>query len=83
MTSIRIGLRIIEMNYNYIGGDDKRVLIWNVHQAIVSVQRTTPKPIVLQAAHRSNVFALAFVSSQQKIISAGNDEQVIVHDIHT
>lgn len=53
--------------------------MWNIHKAIVG----NDKPVSCDAEHRSNVFALAFDSSQRRIISAGNDDQVIVHDIHT
>ena len=35
----------------------------------------------MQAEHGSNVFALALDSCNKKIFSAGNDDQVIVHDL--
>lgn len=41
------------------------------------------EPKVMQAEHSSNVFSLDFSCSSEKIISAGNDDQVIVHDIST
>ena len=41
------------------------------------------EPAVMQAEHGSNVFALAMDKSIQKIFSAGNDDQVIVHDVET
>ncbi|KAL7301518.1 hypothetical protein TKK_0005952 [Trichogramma kaykai] len=61
------------------GGDDKRVLLWNVSQAIYD----SGKPIEMRAQHSSNIFCLDFNSSRTKILSAGNDDQVIVHDIQT
>lgn len=60
-----------------IGGDDRRVLLWNVDKAIVSKE----EPKVMQAEHLSNVFSLDFNCHSEKIFSAGNDDQVIVHDI--
>jgi WD40 repeat protein len=53
--------------------------VWNVHKAIVGNET----PVVLDAEHQSNVFSLTFDCSQQRIISAGNDDHVIVHDIQT
>ncbi|CAL8111329.1 unnamed protein product [Orchesella dallaii] len=61
------------------GGDDRRILLWKVDKAIVSKD----EPKIMQAEHLSNVFSLDFSCSSAKIISAGNDDQVIVHDIST
>ncbi|XP_076635534.1 uncharacterized protein LOC143348805 isoform X2 [Colletes latitarsis] len=61
------------------GGDDKRVLLWKVEQAIQDVGR----PMVMKAQHISNIFCLAYDNSKTKIFSAGNDGQVIVHDLRT
>lgn len=61
------------------GGDDRRVLLWRVEQAI----RGVGKPTVMKAQHVSNIFCLGYDSSKTKIFSAGNDDQVIVHDLET
>ncbi|XP_050454385.1 DDB1- and CUL4-associated factor 5 isoform X2 [Cataglyphis hispanica] len=61
------------------GGDDRRVLLWRVEQAIQGMG----KPIVMKAQHASNIFCLGYDSSKTKIFSAGNDDQVIVHDLRT
>ncbi|XP_031833772.1 DDB1- and CUL4-associated factor 5 isoform X2 [Nomia melanderi] len=61
------------------GGDDRRVLLWKVEQAIHGVG----KPAVMKAQHVSNIFCLGYDSSKTKIFSAGNDDQVIVHDLRT
>ncbi|XP_014214692.1 DDB1- and CUL4-associated factor 5 [Copidosoma floridanum] len=61
------------------GGDDKRVLLWKVEQAIQEVG----KPVVMKAQHMSNIFCLGYNCSKTKIFSAGNDDQVIVHDLQT
>ncbi|CAK9814260.1 DDB1- and CUL4-associated factor 5 [Anthophora quadrimaculata] len=61
------------------GGDDRRVLLWKVEQAIQNVG----KPAVMKAQHISNIFCLGYDSSKTKIFSAGNDDQVIVHDLRT
>ncbi|XP_031783458.1 DDB1- and CUL4-associated factor 5 [Nasonia vitripennis] len=41
------------------------------------------KPIVMKAQHMSNIFCLGYDNSKSKIFSAGNDDQVIVHDLKT
>ncbi|KAG7202814.1 hypothetical protein KM043_009971 [Ampulex compressa] len=61
------------------GGDDRRVLLWKVEQAIQGVD----KPMVMKAQHVSNIFCLGYDNSKTKIFSAGNDDQVIVHDLRT
>lgn len=61
------------------GGDDRRVLLWRVEQAIQGMG----KPTVMRAQHVSNIFCLGYDSSKTKIFSAGNDDQVIVHDLRT
>lgn len=40
-------------------------------------------PTVMKAQHVSNIFCLGYDSSKTKIFSAGNDDQVIVHDLRT
>ncbi|ROT81775.1 WD repeat-containing protein 22 [Penaeus vannamei] len=61
------------------GGDDRRVLLWNVDSALSGARR----PRAMESEHSSNIFCLSFDSSNSKIFSAGNDEQVIVHDLRT
>jgi WD repeat-containing protein 22 len=61
------------------GGDDRRVLIWNVEQAVHGVS----KPAAMRAQHISNIFCLGVDSTNSKVFSAGNDDQVIVHDVKT
>lgn len=61
------------------GGDDKRILIWNVEKAIAGVE----KPRVLDSEHTSNVFCLGFDRFNRKVFSGGNDDLVIVHDNET
>ncbi|XP_018304933.1 DDB1- and CUL4-associated factor 5, partial [Mycetomoellerius zeteki] len=61
------------------GGDDRRVLLWRVEQAINNFGR----PTVMKSQHISNIFCLGYDSSKTKIFSAGNDDQVIVHDLRT
>lgn len=62
-----------------IGGDDRRVLLWNVEEALHGASR----PTAMRAQHISNIFCLSFDSKNAKIFSAGNDDQVIVHDTAT
>ncbi|XP_068399784.1 DDB1- and CUL4-associated factor 5 isoform X4 [Eschrichtius robustus] len=62
-----------------LGGDDRRVLLWHMEQAIHS----RVKPIQLKGEHHSNIFCLAFNSGNTKVFSGGNDEQVILHDVES
>ncbi|XP_051052174.1 DDB1- and CUL4-associated factor 5 isoform X1 [Phodopus roborovskii] len=61
------------------GGDDRRVLLWHMEQAIHS----RVKPIQLKGEHHSNIFCLAFNSGNTKVFSGGNDEQVLLHDVES
>ena len=62
------------------GGDDRRVLLWRVDEAL-STQSVQPRHMV--AEHHSNIFCLAFDNHDRTLLSGGNDEQVIVHDVVT
>ncbi|XP_006632771.1 DDB1- and CUL4-associated factor 5 [Lepisosteus oculatus] len=59
------------------GGDDRRVLLWHMEKAIHS----RAKPVKLKGEHLSNIFCLAFDSTNKRVFSGGNDEQVILHDV--
>nr|XP_003224914.2 PREDICTED: DDB1- and CUL4-associated factor 5 [Anolis carolinensis] len=61
------------------GGDDRRVLLWHMEEAIHS----RVKPIQLKGEHHSNIFCLAFNSGNTKVFSGGNDEQVLLHDVES
>ncbi|CAH1117192.1 unnamed protein product [Phaedon cochleariae] len=61
------------------GGDDKRVLMWTVPLAIYD----QGAPVVMRTTHRSNIFCLTFDSNNEKIFSGGNDDQVLIHEVHT
>ncbi|KFM76065.1 DDB1- and CUL4-associated factor 5, partial [Stegodyphus mimosarum] len=56
------------------GGDDKRVLIWNVDKTLSG----SYQPKAMKGEHNSNIFCLGF-STAHTI----NDEQVILHDVNT
>ena len=62
------------------GGDDRRVLLWRVDEALWT-QSIQPRPMI--AEHHSNIFCIAFDNHDQTLLSGGNDEQVIVHDVVT
>ena len=57
------------------GGDDKRVLCWDVDRSITSHHshqgRGSYKPIVMSAEHDSNIFCLSFDDKKTKIYSGG------------
>uniref|UniRef100_A0A8D0L1Y8 DDB1- and CUL4-associated factor 5 n=1 Tax=Sphenodon punctatus TaxID=8508 RepID=A0A8D0L1Y8_SPHPU len=61
------------------GGDDRRVLLWHMEQAIHS----RVKPVQLKGEHHSNIFCLAFNSGNTRVFSGGNDEQVLLHDVES
>lgn len=65
--------------YFVSGGDDRRVLLWTLADAVYGKCR----PFVMQTPHVSNIFCLGFDSTNSKIFSGGNDDQVIVHDTQT
>jgi WD40 repeat protein len=62
------------------GGDDQRILIWNVSKAISEPLKASK---TMQATHESNVFCLDFDCNTEKIVSGGNDEKVLLHDLET
>ena len=64
-------------NLHTTGGDDRRVLLWNIQEAL-SLDK---KFEVMIGEHHSNIFSLAFDSHNSRIYSGGNDDQVLVHDI--
>ncbi|XP_037707324.1 DDB1- and CUL4-associated factor 5 [Drosophila subpulchrella] len=62
------------------GGDDKRVLLWNVDREVVS---KLGKPRSMNEKHASNIFCLGFDTQNTYIFSGGNDDLVIQHDLET
>ncbi|XP_026690017.2 DDB1- and CUL4-associated factor 5 [Ciona intestinalis] len=75
-------LEFSKKNKEYLasGGDDKRVLLWNVGETLMNPNY---KPTAMETLHISNIFCLDFTADNQYLLSSGNDEQVIVHDIET
>ncbi|KAL0969431.1 hypothetical protein UPYG_G00227300 [Umbra pygmaea] len=65
-------------DYLVSGGDDRRVLLWNMEKAL---HARCAKPLKLKGEHLSNIFCLAFDSTNKRVFSGGNDEQVILHDV--
>lgn len=49
------------------GGDDRRVLLWHMEKAI----HARSKPVKLKGEHLSNIFCLAFDSTNKKVFSGG------------
>ncbi|XP_045579693.1 DDB1- and CUL4-associated factor 5 isoform X2 [Salmo salar] len=64
--------------YLVSGGDDRRVLLWDMERVL---HARSAKPLILKGEHLSNIFCLAFDSTNKRVFSGGNDEQVILHDI--
>lgn len=56
------------------GGDDRRVLLWDVEKATST--GTHGSPLSMKGEHSSNIFCLGFDSQNKRLFSAGNDEQV-------
>jgi len=65
------------------GGDDHRTVIWRLSEALDDNHSSSSSYSVMKAKHMSNIFCLAFDCDNGKVISGGNDEQVIVHDLGT
>lgn len=66
------------------GGDDRRVLVWNLDKDVLSAQdgrKCSPK--TLKSYHQSNISTLAWDNENKRIFSGGNDSQVLVHDTIT
>ena len=49
------------------GGDDRRVLLWNVEKALSDVG----EPVAMKGEHNSNIFCLAINKTNTKIYSGG------------
>ncbi|CAL1534613.1 unnamed protein product [Lymnaea stagnalis] len=59
------------------GGDDRRLLLWNVGQTIFD----NKGPSVIDTQHISNINSCCFDAEDKKVATGGrNDGQVIVHD---
>lgn len=57
------------------------MLLWSIEEALRGSLKC--KPIAMEAEHGSNVFCLVITNDKERIISGGNDYQVIVHDSKT
>ncbi|CAO1443202.1 unnamed protein product [Diamesa serratosioi] len=66
-------------NWLISGGDDRRVLLWNVEKSLNDQQ----EPRSMTKQHSSNIFCLCFNSHQSRIFSGSNDDMVYVHDVHS
>jgi len=53
------------------GGDDRRVLLWHMDKAI----HGQSMPVKLKGEHLSNIFCLAFDSTNKKVFSGGKRRQ--------
>lgn len=56
------------------GGDDRRVLLWHMEQAI----HARSKPVKLKGEHLSNIFCLAFDSTNKKVFSGGKSKTNLI-----
>ena len=59
----------ISIIISFPGGDDKRVLIWNMSEVLFD--ETNRLPTVVNATHLSNIFSIKFDNHNRRIISAG------------
>lgn len=60
------------------GGDDRRVLLWHMEKAL----HGRSKPVKLKGEHRSNIFCLAFDSSNTKVFSGGEFQTLWWGNVH-
>lgn len=74
-----LNLTIFAFRLLFAGGDDKRVLVWDVEKSLAGLSQ----PRVLSFEHASNIFCLGFDSVNRKLISGGNDDLVVCHDFET
>jgi hypothetical protein len=51
----------------HVGGDDRRVLVWRLCEAVTG--KTTPR--CLKQQHQSNIFCVTFDHDNRHIITAG------------
>lgn len=65
----------------HIGGDDRRVLLWRLDDVVSGGTDVPSRAMVKQ--HQSNIFCLGFNANKSKILSGGNDQVVLVHDVAT
>ncbi len=65
------------------GGDDRRILVWNMSKAVDGICKASKSSAIMDAKHESNVFCLDFDCESRKVVSGGNDEKVILHDLQT
>lgn len=72
-----IHIRIV--SFVELGGDDRRVLFWNLDKAMLG----QGAPVQMKKQHESNIFCLGFDNSNSRIFSGGNDDTVILHDIES
>ena len=61
------------------GGDDRRVLLWNVDRATMSDGRY--QPARMEGEHESNIFCLDMDWENTKVFSGGNDA-IVRHASH-
>ena len=58
--------------YNFVsctGGDDKRILLWNMGAVKDCIR--VPTPSIIKTDHYSNIFTLAFSCDNDHVMSAG------------
>jgi WD repeat-containing protein 22 len=51
----------------FSGGDDRRVLLWNVDKTLYRKE----KPVAMKGQHRSNIFCTVFDGDNRHVYSAG------------
>lgn len=74
-----IPMIIYNYKISFTGGDDRRVLLWNIEKSLNDQQQ--PRSMTKQ--HSSNIFCLCFNSHQSRIFSGSNDDMVYVHDVNS
>ena len=59
------------------GGDDRRVVVWNVEACVYG----NGSPVSMKGEHRSNIFCTIFDNENRHIFSAGMYESTVVVNI--
>lgn len=67
------------MTFFITGGDDQRVLVWRVVDAIQGKEELTPISMVTR--HRSNIFTLDFSCDNSYIFSGGKQSKNVLKSL--
>lgn len=66
------------------GGDDQEIYLWQIDEAHkLPLQLKEEKPLKKLPGHQGRVYSLAFSPDGKQLVSAGEDEVLMLWDVHT